>query len=417
MPEAPARSSSGVGRSVPWRPQGASAHLPLPAAAPPPQWEIMNAITKPATAAPTREWMPRIWEGIDFFAWMRLLIRNRFAVGLPQLYIAVVITFVSCVNTVLRLIQDAAFGGLVRRTPIRHAPIFIVGHWRTGTTLLHELLILDERHGYPTTYECLAANHFLLTESWLPRLLWWMVPSRRPMDNMAAGWDRPQEDEFALCMIGQPSPYLTIPFPNNGPACPEALDLEGLPPRVRAGWKRAFRRLLQQLTFKSPKRLILKSPTHTCRICVLLEMFPEARFVHIVRDPHVIFPSTVNLWKALYETQGLQTPSFAGLDEHVFATFNHFYKKLDEARPLIRPGHFHELRYEDLMAEPLAEMEKLYTRLGLGGFEAVRPRLEQYFAGQAGYRTNRYEMLPALRAEVERRWGDVIRRYGYDTSV
>jgi hypothetical protein len=357
--------------------------------------------------------MPRIWEGCDFLAWMRLLFRNRFAVGLPYVYIAVVITFVSACHTVLRLIQDALFAAQVRQTPIPQSPLFILGHWRTGTTLLHELLILDERHSFPTTYECLEPNHFLLTERLLSRLFWFLMPSRRPMDNMAAGWDRPQEDEFALCMMGQPSPYLTIAFPNHPPQDQEALDLEGLSPLKRAAWKRAFLLLLRRITFRNPKRLVLKSPTHTCRIRTLLELFPDARFVHIVRDPYVVFASTVNLWKSLHQTHGLQTPTFAGLEEQVFTTFTRMYQKLEEGRKLVEPSCFYELRYEDLVSDPIGEMWKLYDHLGLGGFEAVRPQLEEYLAKNRDYRTNKYQLAPELRAEITRRWGDVIRQYGY----
>jgi hypothetical protein len=370
-------------------------------------------MSPPDPARRPREWMPRIWEGCDFFAWVRLLAHNRFAVGLPYVYIAVIITFVSACHSVLRLIQDILYGAAVRRTALREAPLFIVGHWRTGTTLLHELLILDERHSFPNTYECLEPNHFLLTEDVLPRWLPFLMPSRRPMDNMAAGWDRPQEDEFALCMMGQPSPYLGIAFPNRPPQDQEALDLEGLSPDARARWKHAFLLFLKRVTYRDPRRLVLKSPTHTCRLKVLRDLFPGARFVHIVRDPFVVFPSTVNLWKSLYQAHGLQRPTFAGLEEQVFRTFTHLYRRLEEGRRLLDPGRFYELLYEDLVRDPVGEMRKLYEHLGLGGFEAVRPRLEGYLAAHAGYKTNRYELAPGLRAEVARRWGEVIRRYGY----
>ncbi len=373
-------------------------------------------MTSPVTPPPaprSREWMPRLWEGCDFFAWLRLLVRGRFAVGLPYLYIAVIVTFVSAVHTLLRLLQEAVFGRAVRATRLTEAPLFILGHWRTGTTLLHELLILDERHNYPTTFECLVPNHFLLSEGLMTRWLPFLMPSRRPMDNMKAGWDRPQEDEFALCMMGQPSPYLTVAFPNRPPLDREALDLEGLSPYALASWKRAFLLFLRRVTYRNPKRLVLKSPTHTCRIKVLLEMFPEARFVHIVRDPYVVFPSTVNLWKSLYLTHGLQTPTFAGLDEYVFETFSRMYRMLEETRGLVDPARFHELRYEDLVRDPVAEMGGLYDRLGLGGFDKVLPRLKAYLEANADYKTNRYPMTPELRAEIGRRWGEVIRRYGY----
>jgi hypothetical protein len=360
------------------------------------------------------EWAPRIWEGCNFLAWTRLLARNRFAVQLSHLYIAFVVTWVSLIQTCLRYLQTAWLGDLPDRTPIREAPVFIIGHWRTGTTLLHEFLIRDPRHAYPTYFECLEPNHFLLTERFLARVFRIFMPTRRPMDNMAAGWDRPQEDEFAMCLLGQPSPYLTIAFPNRPPQCQEALDLDGLTPKARANWKKTFLRFVSQLTFKNGKRLILKSPPHSCRIKHLLELFPDARFVHIVRDPYVVFPSTVNLWKSLYRSHGLQRPTFRGLDEHVFETFSHMYRKIDEGKALLAPGRLYELRYEDLIRDPVGQMKALYEHLDLGSFEILRPHLIAYLATIAGYETNRYQLSPETRAEITRRWGDVIRQYGYD---
>jgi hypothetical protein len=374
----------------------------------------MSATSSPVDKAARRpEWAPRMWEGCDLFAWLRLLTRSRFAVDWPYLYIAVIITLVSFYHMVFRHLQEAWYGGAVRRTRVREAPLFIIGHWRTGTTLLHELLILDERHTYPNTYECLDPNHFLLTEKFFRRWMRFLMPSRRPMDNMAAGWERPQEDEFALCMLGVPSPYLTIAFPNRGPQFPEYLDLVGVPPRALARWKSVFFRFIQQLTFKDPRRLILKSPPHSCRIRVLLEMFPDARFVHIVRDPYVVFPSTVNLWKSLYRTHCLQRPTFEGLEEQVLATCRRLYVRLEEGKKLVRPSHFYGLRYEDLVRDPVGQMRALYKGLGLGSFERVLPRLEEYLASVAGYETNRYELSPERRALVSREWGDIFDRYGY----
>jgi hypothetical protein len=368
-------------------------------------------VKKPARKG---EWAPRIWEGCNSIAWLRLLARNRFAVHWSCWYIALIVTWVSALQTFMRYLQAAWLGDRPERTPIREAPVFIIGHWRTGTTLLHEMLIRDPRHAYPTYFECLEPNHFLLTERFLTAVFGIFMPAQRPMDNMVAGWDRPQEDEFALCLLGQPSPYLTIAFPNHPPQCQEAFDLDELTPRVRAGWKRAFLGFLSQLTYKTGKRLILKSPPHSCRIKHLLQLFPDARFVHIVRDPYVVFPSTVKLWKSLYRAHGLQRPTFAGLEEHVYHTFTHMYRKIDEGKALIKPGRFHELAYEELIRDPIGQMQMLYQRLDLGSFETLRPHLEQYLTTIKGYETNRYQLSPETRAEITRRWGAVIRQYGYE---
>src|SRR5947209_6912737 len=228
-----------------------------------------------------------------------------------------------------------------------------------------------------------------------------MVPSRRPMDNVAAGLDHPQEDEFALCLLGQPSPYERIAFPNRPAAGAGALDLRGLTPAARRRWKATFCRLVQALTLAHPgRRLVLKSPPHTCRIPTLLELFPDARFVHVVRDPYVVYPSTLHLWRVTYGINGLQKPSWAELPDYILDTFVQVYDRLEEGRRLVPPGRFHELRYEDLVRDPLGQLEAVYRGLGLGDFGPARPSVEAYLAGLKDYETNRYFLTPAEREEI-----------------
>jgi hypothetical protein len=376
-------------------------------------------MSQPAAAPPAAkkpEWAPRMWEGCDFFAWLKLLFRNRFAVSPRLWYIAIIITFVSFTNTLLRLVQDAIYGRAVRKTKITQPPIFILGHWRTGTTLLHELMICDERFGYPTTFECLEPNHFLLTEGFFTRWLKFLMPSTRPMDNMKAGFDRPQEDEFAMCMFGVGSPYLTIAFPNRPPQGHEFLDLENVSPTRLRRWKRAFKTFLRKITYKTGKRLVLKSPPHTARIKTLRQMFPNAIFIHIVRDPYVVFPSTVNLWRTLYLTHGLQTPTFAGLEEYVLTTFTRMYDRLEEGKKLLDQKQYFEIRYEDLIKDPVSAIENIYKHFELGQFEACLPRLREYLASIKGYETNKYQLSDEQRALIAKRWREVIERYGYADS-
>ena len=170
---------------------------------------------------------------------------------------------------------------------------------------------------------------------------------------------------------------------------------------------------LKCLTVRTPRRIVLKSPPHTFRIKLLLEMFPKARFIHIVRNPLVIYPSTINLWKRLYRNDGLQVPSYDGLDEHVFATFTRMYEAFERDRGLIPAGQFCEVRYEDLVVRPLDEMRRVYEELHLGEFEKVRPPMDAYFAKKADYQTNRYQVPPELAAEIRLRWASFFQRYGY----
>ena len=315
------------------------------------------------TFHPRPLWQPTIWVGCDLFAWLRLLAQSlshllgvpahrRLRHGRGLFPYAAPRRAMADLRTRRRPNSTTRSSDLHRRAL---AP---------GTTLLHELLALDERHAFPTTYECMEPNHFLLTENLFTRWLPFFAPSKRPMDNMAAGFSRPQEDEFALCMLGQPSPYLSVAFPNESSKYDEYLDLETLAPPALDSWKGTFSRFLTELTFTHKKRLILKSPTHSYRIKVLLEMFPNARFIHIVRNPYVVYPSTVNLWKSLYRAFALVQPTSQGLKHRVLRNFVHLYNKIEEGKSLVDFDRFYELRYEDLVRDPVGQMGTLTTISG-----------------------------------------------------
>lgn len=343
-----------------------------------------------------------------------MLWRNRFAVAPQYWYIAGILGFSSTINLVLRWIQSGLYGERLSRVKIDPQPLFVIGHWRTGTTFLHELLIQDRQFNYPDTLACFNPNHRLISGQFFKTYANFLAPKQRPMDNMAAGWERPQEDEFALCLLGQPSTYADIAFPNHPPVYPGALDLSGLNPAELSRWKRTFRQFLQTLMFRDPRRLVLKSPPHTARIPVLLDMFPDARFVHIVRNPYVVFPSTVNLWKSLTRGHCFHSPHHQNVEEKVLREFRIIYDRLEEARSSIPRGRFHEVRYEDLIADPLVELENVYAALELEGFASARADVERYIQKSKDYETNKYRLTEEQIERIDRHWGDVIERYGYD---
>ncbi len=303
----------------------------------------------------------------------------------------------------------------VRQTKLAQPPLFVLGHWRSGTTLLHELLILDSAHTYPTTYECFVPHHFPWTEWIVPPLIRWLLPGKRPMDNMQTSWDRPQEDEFALCNLGIPSPYLEWAFPNHGPTARDYLDLKSLTEEQRDCWKRELRQFVQRVATVRNRRIVLKSPPHTARIRTILEVFPDARFVHIVRDPLVLFPSTVRLWKSLSQVQGLQVPqnNDARIETEVLQTLRKMYKSFEQDRALVPAGRLLDVRYEELVQDPKGQMERIYDQLQLGQFARIEPALDRYVAQMRDYRTNQYTLPPEVAERVQQEWKPYFERYGY----
>ena len=360
-------------------------------------------------------WAPRFWHGMRLPTWLRLAWENRWDVSPRRLPIAAGITVTAALNSIGNMFDELMFGYLVRRQKLAEPPLFVLGHWRSGTTLLHELLILDERHTYANTYECFAPGHFLWTQWFVPPLLRFLLPAKRPMDNIPAGWERPQEDEFALCNLGVPSPYLAWAFPNHGPVADEYLDLVTLPDAERERWKQTLERFVKRVALARNGRMVLKSPTHTARVKTLLEIFPDARFVHIVRNPFVLFPSTIRLWSTLSKVQGLHAldENNAWIEEQVLSTFVRMYARFERDRELIPAGRLAEVHFEELVADPVREMRAIYDRLELGDFNRVEPAIARYAAEQGDYRANRYELPPAVATRVRHKWAPYFERYGY----
>ncbi|MFM8579801.1 MAG: sulfotransferase family protein [Planctomycetaceae bacterium] len=348
--------------------------------------------------------------------WFGLLAENRLRVSPEGLGLLATVTALSAFNSLAGPMSDARFARRLRSRKPHPAPLFIVGHWRSGTTLLHELMMLDEEFCCPNTYQCFVPGHFLLTESVLTWVMSGLIPPKRPMDDVAAGWDRPQEDEFALMNMGAPSPYRRMAFPATAPDHPEALDLLKLSQAERDRWKRAMNRFLVLLSARDPRRPVLKSPPHTARIGDLSELFPEARFLHIVRDPFVVFPSTVRLWRSLHAVQALQRDRLETIEPYVFNAFDEMYGAFERDRGAVG-SRLHEVRYESLVADPVATLSTTYEALGLGDFGRMRPALERHVASMRTYRTNRYEIDPDFAGRIAAHCDSFIKRYGYETAA
>lgn len=348
-------------------------------------------------------------------AWFRLLRENRFAVTPARIPLALSVTTASTANSLFAGTQSLFFGRRIATTQIHKDPIFVVGHWRSGTTLLHQLLTLDSRYTFPDTYACMAPSHFLISRYLVPWWLGLLTPKRRPMDNVRVGWKEPQEDEWALCLAGLPTVYRTVAFPRHLPQCPESLSLNDLSPEVAQQWEQTLRNFLQSIMIgKENSRLVLKSPTHTARIGHLCRMFPQARFIHVVRNPLNVFPSTMKLWTRLATDHGLQLPDEEELRANVIHTFKQMYDAFEQQRHEIPENQICDVHYEELVSDPIGQLARIYDDLNLGEFDNVRPKIEQRAKYTSGYQTNRYQVSDGDCQLVAHKWGDFCDRYGYE---
>lgn len=343
----------------------------------------------------------------------RILARNRFQVDRCYLDRLFYLFLIASYNSVMARFENRCNGDEIEATKIIDPPVFIIGHWRSGTTHLHNLLSFDPQFACPTYYQVMFPHHFVYSQPWGMRFFNYFSPSKRPMDNMAIGAKAPHEDEFALAALSTVSPYLRALFPRTGDNGFAVLDPLRLDQEALEGWKAALRYFVQKLTFSRGKRIVCKSPPHLGRVRVLLDLFPQAKFIHICRNPYEVYLSTKHMWQTGLSLSHLQKPDAQALEENILSWYIELYALFDRDRDLIPPGSLCEVTFEDLVSKPLDSLKDIYLTLGLPGFEEFRARVTPYLEAQKRYKRNAYVLDEETKERIRQRWGPICRRYGY----
>ena len=317
-------------------------------------------------------------------------------------------------NSLMSFIENVRFGRRLRETKIAQPPVFVLGHWRSGSTLLHNLITSDPQFSFVTLYQAMFPWHCLTTE-WLgSKLASPLLPKTRPMDNMGISFDLPQEDEFALCVMTGYSPYLLPIFQHQPRKIDRFFDVEkGLTPAELQEWKNALTLLMKKVTLKTGKPVVLKSPSHTFRTKLLLEMFPDAKFVYIYRNPYACLKSSIHFRKTIFEENALGRSQTEDMSEEVFRTYEECIRLYERDKVLIPQGNLHEICYENLEANPLAEMQKLYGGLGLSGFDGLQAALAPQVEALRGYKKNKFNDDPEVMQRIYSRLKFAFDLYGY----
>lgn len=360
---------------------------------------------------------PACLAGITARDWLGLLLENGFRISpcywgkIPYISISSV-----CTSTVAT-VEQFVHGRGIRNTE-SHTPLFIVGSWRSGTTFLHTLLCLDQQYSSPSLFQTMFPHSFIVSEPWLRPMLEMGTPDKRFMDNMPMNLKEPHEDEMALAIMCRRSNMLSWAFPKNAQTYDKYLAFSDVSERDREAWKRSFDQFVRKMSYHTGKPVILKSPNHTARIKLLLELYPDAKFLHIYRNPYSVFRSMLHMTKAVTQVWGLQYFPPDDLPAMVVDTYRRLYDAYLDQKSLIPDGQLAEIRYEDFAAAPVETLQQVYTDLAIGGFENAKPSFDEHVAAKAGYKKNKHSPIdPAHIALINENWSRMFETFGYDMQT
>jgi hypothetical protein len=355
--------------------------------------------------------------GIEVQDWLQLLQKNHWRVDPLYLHRLAWVAGFGVPASLLGRLEDMRYGRRLANQEIDPPPIFVLGHWRSGTTHLHNLLGRLPGHTYPTVFQVVFPSCFLMTDQILPRLTAGMLDGTRAYDNVRHGWNEAAEDEIALAKLTGLSPYVAFMFPENAARYERYVDFLESPAAEKEKWKDAFRYFLKKIMLQTGgKTVVVKSCTHTARIRILLEMFPNAKFVHIHRDPYEVFASTMHMrshtdWENFFHVPEADVALLRR--QQTLQLGQRIYERIAEDRHLVPAGNYFEIAYEDLCGNEVDRVRQMYEHLGLPGWTEAEPVLQEYVAGLRGYQRNQLNLDPKLRDDIYTWWRPAFESFGY----
>lgn len=350
--------------------------------------------------------------GADLLTLFRLFRQQKFRIDIRALPSMLLHGVLAVLNTLISLPERFL---RYKNDPLK--PVFILGHWRSGTTHLHNLLTVDRAYHTPNTFQVAFPHAFMYSEKWLAPILSLIGPGVRPMDNMAMLMSSPQEEEIGMAALGAPSSYMAIHFPRNHEKYRTYLSFRDAPEKEVERWKKMYRQYLRKFVAKygNDRPLILKSPANTARIPIITEMYPDARFIHIQRNPYETIRSTIHLYDKWFEMASFQSLKTLreGRDTYVLEVYEDMHRRWFEDQKLIPKERLLMIRFEDLKKNPVKIVSEIYQFLGDAKLD--QPALHAYLDSIKSYKQNKFDPLtPEMISEINRRLGFVFEGLGYD---
>lgn len=324
------------------------------------------------------------------------------------------INTISIVGIPFRIRENFLYKQKIERTRVQSPPIFIIGHWRSGTTHLHNLLCQDPQFGYISMLEASFPKSFM-SNSFFKYFMSEFLPETRPMDNMKMGVDETQEDEMALGNIFPYTLYNAWYFPKRMMEFYyRYVRFRNIPKKTIRSWKQGYDYLIRKTTLNMEgKQILLKNPANTARIKFLLTLYPDAKFIHIYRNPYIVYLSTRHFYKKTMEKFMFQNVSSDLIERNFIKIYEDMMKCYFNEKKLIPKENLVEVKFEELEQDPINQLNKIYSTFNLSGFEINKERFSRYLEGLKNYKKNIFQLKDRDLDIVRKYWSFTINKWNY----
>lgn len=327
----------------------------------------------------------------------------------------VILFLVSLILLPFNWLERMVYGRRIAAQRLSDSPLIILGHDRSGTTHLLNLLSLDPQFAYTRPSQMVLPGCCLLFDKAIDLFLS-LIDYRRPFDNMEVGPGSPQDDEVPLVKLTPHCEYHKYSFPRNYRYWLDTYVFNfSVASPAYAEWKQTYQGTLRKAAvLMRRERSLLKSPATMGNLNVVLELFPNAKFIHIKRNPYKVIPSQMHLHRTMARKYGLQTVTDEQLADFALYQYQGYMEGFLKDRHRIPPGNLIEIRYEDFVADRMRWLRTIYDTLALGDFAARVDSLQAYINTVHSYEPHRFAEDPRLRERINAQLGFAFAALGYE---
>ncbi|MFT4646760.1 MAG: hypothetical protein ACI8ZX_003193 [Planctomycetota bacterium] len=315
-----------------------------------------------------------------------------------------------------RVLQRLLFDTKINKIDLQtKQPVFIIGHWRSGTTHLHYVFHKDNQFGTLSNYQTFSFTTALLSQRVVKFLLSPLMPKERTQDNIKMTVDKPGEEEQALSVVSTRTGIHSWIFGKNPSYFSKYNLFKGISDEEKKAWQEDYTYVLKNISFaNNNKQLLLKNPHNTSRVKELLEMFPKAKFVFIHRNPLDVYISMIHLYGKVIETQFLQYATIRERKELILYYYKETMQKYLKDRAMIPKESLFEVGFDEFTGNEMEMAEKMYTHLDIDGFENAKPRIQHYLDSVKTYKKNKFRKIdPEMEARIRKEWAFAFEEWGY----
>jgi hypothetical protein len=276
------------------------------------------------------------------------------------------------------------------------------------------MMSLDPNLAAPTLFQVAEPECFICSHQYYRPLFSALVSVTRPMDNVKIGMDEPQEDEYAIFRLTDFSPIERLVFPKDQVYFPvDYTSFVPLDERKRNEWDTALCAYFRKLNYVYRKTLVSKNPFNSMRIKELLTLFPKARFIHIVRHPYEVVPSTINMWKIVVKQNKLNRKGSIPCIDKVSQGYAKLLNIVKNDSLVIPNGNFVEIKFEDLEADPVNEIRNIYSRFQMPIDDTFISNLESFLNSLKTYKKNIFYLTESEKEMIRKHLSEQMLIFNY----